>query len=274
MLKTRIITAIVLLAVLLPCLFYSPPLIWGGVSAVVAALAAWEWGGFMRLGMRERFFLGLSLAVLCFVLLLFFPQWISSDDRIPFSALFLHVPAVFFWFLVVPLWLRFKWPLPQGAAGLLVGLLVLLPTWAALVQLRALGAWSLLAMLAVMWVADSMAYFFGRLCGRRKLALNISPGKTWEGAWGAVASVVLYGLAMRELFELQHTPVLLWLMILPVMTGLSIVGDLFESLLKRQAGLKDSSQVLPGHGGILDRIDSLTSTLPFLALIFTLRGTS
>jgi len=146
---------------------------------------------------------------------------------------------------------------------------VLLPSACALVQLRALGPWLLVAAMAIVWVADTAAYFSGRAFGRRKLAPLISPGKTWEGAWGAIAAVLVAGLAvLAALPESSIAPGLApWFVLglIPV-TAVGIAGDLFESLLKRQAGVKDSSHLLPGHGGLLDRIDSLVATLPFAGL--------
>ncbi len=125
-------------------------------------------------------------------------------------------------------------------------------------------------MLLVVWIADTAAYFAGRRFGRRKLAPQISPGKTWEGVAGAFAAVLIYGFAVS--FALQpaanaHDRIVMLIFIL-ALTVLSIVGDLFESWIKRGAGAKDSGSLLPGHGGILDRIDSLTAALPFAALYF------
>jgi phosphatidate cytidylyltransferase len=124
--------------------------------------------------------------------------------------------------------------------------------------------------MAMVWMADVAAYFAGRRFGRHKLAPSISPGKTWEGVAGAVVGVVIYGLAVLIASPLkQHVPLnmILMVLLLLLLTALSVAGDLFESLLKRQAEIKDSSQLLPGHGGVLDRIDSLTSTLPIVALL-------
>ena len=127
--------------------------------------------------------------------------------------------------------------------------------------------------MALVWIADIAAYFSGRAFGRHKLAPSVSPGKTWEGAVGAVVAVILYGLALRHFYPQMYAPIFtqaplaLLIVGLVVLTAISIIGDLFESLLKRQAGIKDSSNLLPGHGGVLDRIDSLTSTLPMVALL-------
>ena len=119
-------------------------------------------------------------------------------------------------------------------------------------------------------MADVAAYFSGRAFGKHKLAPAISPGKTWEGAIGAAVGVVVYGIALRLAFGFAPLSLPLWVLCLLGVTAISIVGDLFESMLKRQAGIKDSSNVLPGHGGVLDRIDSLTSTLPVVALLWLL----
>ena len=165
--------------------------------------------------------------------------------------------------------MRYRWTLPKSIIGLLVGALLILPTWLALVQLRQAGALALLAIMVVVWLADIAAYFSGRTFGKHKLALSISPGKTWEGAIGGGLAVLAYGFALSPKLPqaLSENYILLFAVLL-VLVVISIIGDLFESLLKRQAGLKDSSNVLPGHGGVLDRIDSLTSTLPLVALVW------
>jgi phosphatidate cytidylyltransferase len=174
-----------------------------------------------------------------------------------------------FWFLAIPVWLNKKWPV-SGFGGLMVGVVVLFPTWLAMVQLRTLGAAPLLAIFAVVWMADVAAYFSGKAFGKHKLAPTISPGKTLEGAAGAVIGVVIYGIVLQQLYSIELMSLPLWVLTLVGVTVVSIVGDLYESLLKRKAGIKDSSNVLPGHGGVLDRIDSLTSTLPIVALFWLL----
>jgi phosphatidate cytidylyltransferase len=180
--------------------------------------------------------------------------------------------SVAFWVLVVPFWLRFRWSPNNHLLLALVGLVILVPTWVGLLAIRAAGPGWLLAALGAVALADIAAYFSGRRFGKRKLAPNISPGKTWEGAWGAMAAVVVYGLGLALLSGKLSSPGLAIgvLLALPLMTLLSIAGDLFESLLKRQSGFKDSSNLLPGHGGVLDRIDSYTSTLPMLAFLLHL----
>jgi phosphatidate cytidylyltransferase len=152
---------------------------------------------------------------------------------------------------------------------------VLWPTWLALVVLRDASPWVLLAVAALVWAADIAAYFAGKAFGKVKLAPSISPGKTREGVFGAIAGVVAYGLILDFVAHAYVTPLerifapalgIPAIVAMVVLTGLSVVGDLFESWMKRGAGIKDSSRLLPGHGGILDRIDALTSTLPLAAL--------
>ena len=273
MLKTRILTALVLLAVCFAALFYLPPAGWVMFATLIAAVAAWEWGKLMGFGATARFALGLAFIVICGVIGFVQPAALGLADGFVDAAWCLgrwfYLPAAFFWLLVVPLWMRRRWALPKSAFGAAIGLLVLLPPWLALVQLRQAGALALLAIMATVWVADIAAYVFGRSFGKHKLAPTISPGKTWEGALGGVAAVVAYGFVLAPRLPAalaNHYGVLL--VVLVVLTAVGVVGDLFESLLKRQAGLKDSSNVLPGHGGVLDRIDSLTSTLPLVALVW------
>jgi phosphatidate cytidylyltransferase len=261
MLRTRAITALVLVAALALILFAMPPLAAALAFAAIAALAAWEWGGLMRQDQPARVMYAFVLMLFCWQLT------VAAPELIP---VFLGVSAAF-WILAVPLWLRYKWTLAgNDAFGYLIGAVVILPTWAAMVALHAVSSWLMLAAMALVWVADISAYFAGRAFGRHKLAPTISPGKTWEGVAGAVAGVALYGSIVLSFSPLKDTlPVAMPLLgvLLILLTAVSVMGDLFESLLKRQAGIKDSSGLLPGHGGVLDRIDALTSTLPLAALI-------
>ena len=259
-------------------LFYLPPVAWLVCVTLLASLAAWEWGALMGLSASGRMILGVGALLLCACLSFLFPEALSlsgeGKDNLSVSAWALgrwfYLPAAVFWIVVVPGWLRTNSKPPNTMTAFVVGVIVILPTWLALVHLRQKGALWLLAIMAFVWIADSAAYFCGRAFGRHKLAPSISPGKTWEGAIGGVLAVIIYGFLMSSMMPSQITEnkALLFfiLLFLPVM---SIFGDLFESMLKRQAGLKDSSNILPGHGGVLDRIDSLTSTLPLIALAWT-----
>lgn len=271
MLKTRVITALALMALLLPSLFFLPQSGWALLIAGFIGVGAWEWGALLGWRSSNRIFLGVLVAALCAFLSLWDAAAVGANEFLParpwvFAA---YGASALFWGGVIPFWLRGKWAL--GAySGLLVGAVVLIPTWLAMAQLRAVGPGLLLAVFAVVWMADIAAYFAGRAFGRHKLAPSISPGKTWEGAVGAIVGVQVYGLLMRHFFFADFMGLPQWSLMLLVLTGVSIVGDLFESLLKRKAGIKDSSNVLPGHGGVLDRIDSLTSTLPVVALFWLL----
>jgi len=144
----------------------------------------------------------------------------------------------------------------------------------AIVELQARSPWLVLAAMAIVWIADTAAYFSGRAFGRRKLAPQVSPGKTWEGVYGGLAAVGLYALALVPLaaeggFKGVVAPlsVIVWIALALALAALSVVGDLCESLLKRQAGVKDSGRLLPGHGGVLDRIDALLAAMPAAALL-------
>ena len=264
MLEKRIATAVVLLTCFAAVLFLAPNMAAAAVFAGVAAAAAWEWSALTRSGERAR------LAFVAVVLASCFVAWIWRD--VLFYVLW-SISAGF-WLILAPPWL-FKRP----RANLFVGWIVLLPTWAALVELHARSPWLLLAVAGVVWVADISAYFVGRAIGRRRLAPGISPGKTWEGVSGAVLGVLVYGIAIDWLpvgvsgliidaiGADDNTGRALLAIALLLLTVMSIIGDLFESLVKRQAGVKDSGRLLPGHGGLLDRIDSLCAVLPLSALL-------
>lgn len=269
MLKARVVTALLLLAGFLAMLFLLP--FWGWVvfASAIAGIGAWEWSGLTKLDTTGRLSYAFALTTLSSAL-----GWIVFDIGTGAVSLVPLLSAVFFlsgifWLLVVPAWLRIKWPISAKLSGLLAGAVVLIPACLAMMHLRAFAPLLLLAAMASIWVADISAYACGRTYGRHKLATSISPGKTWEGAVGAVAGVVIFGavVALAD-GRMPSTPRswLLLCMALTVLTAVSILGDLFESLAKRQAGVKDSGTLLPGHGGVLDRIDSLTSTLPLVSL--------
>lgn len=271
MLRTRVLTALVLLAAFLVALFVLPPAGWLAFTFAVLAGAAWEWGGLVKLAGTAR-----TAFVAAVMLVWLALAWFSGLARLAPEPGGLLQPALalgaLFWIALAPVWLRRKWPL--AGSGVPIGLLVLVPAGLALLYLRFISPWILLAGMALVWTADIAAYFVGRAFGRHRLAPNISPGKSWEGVAGAAVGVVAYGLALVTLAPALPIPArsqpLLLMAGLLLLTAVSVVGDLFESLAKRQAGVKDSGQLLPGHGGILDRIDSLTSTLPLLGLALTL----
>ncbi len=267
-LKQRIATAIVLVVLLLAGLFLLPGIGWQILTCLPIALAAREWA---RLASyrpaASAVFVGAVLAsciaIIAFILMSAQPAALGKVAGVVLVA------ALLFWVIAVPLWLNRGWQMKHPLLLGVTGWIVLVPAWLAAAFLQK-SPWLLLAMLLVVWIADTAAYFAGRRFGRHKLAPQISPGKTWEGVAGAFVAVLVYGLAAS--FLLQPTANvydrLAMSMFFIALTVLGIIGDLFESWIKRGAGVKDSGALLPGHGGILDRIDSLTAALPFAALYF------
>jgi phosphatidate cytidylyltransferase len=258
-LVARLGTAAILIAGLLAALFLLPLPLLIVLVAVVIALAAFEWGRLCKLA-RRNLWLYAALVVVLFVV----PAWLGA--ALPVMAI-----GAAFWILVAPLWL-WRGMAPYHARLLpAAGLAVLIPAALAMV---ALPPAQVLQVLCLTWVADTAAYFAGRRFGRRKLAPAISPGKTWEGAIGALFGVLAYAIICAVLLpSLSVIAGSLWAPYFAAAVLLcvaSIVGDLFESAAKRQASVKDSGTLLPGHGGILDRIDSATSTLPIAAVLWTL----
>ena len=181
------------------------------------------------------------------------------------AALAAIVVAAIFWIVAVPLWLARGVATQHRPALIAAGVVVLIPAGYALAVLEPR---QVLAALILVWVADTAAYFVGRKWGRRRLAPSISPGKTWEGAWGGLAAAVAYAIICGT-FLLGAVGWFALAVAAALLTAISIVGDLFESAAKRQAGVKDSGALLPGHGGIMDRIDSATAVLPVAALLLT-----
>ena len=268
MLKQRVITAIVLLVGLSAALALMDLAAWSWLVAVGLGFAGWEWARLGGAGPMPARIAG----VLAFAVVALSAQWAFGPDGVRPGAVgrltALHGVAVLFWLFTVPAWMS-RAARPTVLVHGLTGFIVLLPPALALIQLRAVGVLPLLLLMAVVWIADIAAYFSGRAFGRHKLAPSISPGKTWEGAFGGAVAVQVYGFAIRPLLAdsgLVLPSIAVWAGVLLLLTAVSIVGDLFESMLKRQAGMKDSSQLLPGHGGVLDRVDSLTATLPLIGL--------
>jgi phosphatidate cytidylyltransferase len=250
---SRALTAILLLAVFLPAVLWAPAWLWAILIAGVVGMAAYEWA-------RLSHFPALSARIYAVLLMLSavaLPHALA--EHWPAFQMALIALAVAFWLFIAPLWLLQQWNAPRPFARAVVGVVLLLPTWAALLYLHAHSTAMLIGVLSVVWIADTAAYFAGRRFGRHKLAPAISPGKTWEGVGGAFAALVLYAGALSVLAEM---PLLSLILAVSGLLYVSILGDLFESWIKRLSGKKDSGDVLPGHGGVLDRIDALTSALP------------
>jgi phosphatidate cytidylyltransferase len=273
MLRTRILTAVALLPVVLGLLFFAPRWLWAAFATLLAMLGCWEWSrlcGFSPRVQRAYVAASASLGAGLFALYHFSPLGLYVG-----AAQALLWVAAAFWIVAVPLWLKAQLRPAPWVLGL-SGWIALWPLWVAIVDLRDRSRWVLLAAALVVWIADIAAYFAGRRFGKRKLAPAISPGKTWEGVYGAFAGVAAYGIALL-VWSTEAPPTAWWaqfLTALLVLTAVSVVGDLFESWMKRGAGVKDSSNLLPGHGGVLDRIDALCSTLPVAALLVSLKGSA
>ena len=263
---TRIITAAILLPLFVGGMFFLPAQWWAAALIPLALAGAWEWGtlaGFGRSGLWGFSLLVLASGLIVLVAVLNGGMNTAKQGVLLISSLF--------WVACAPLWLWRNWRTRHPLPMIVAGWTLLVPTWVALVSLQEMP-WVLLAVLGIVWVADSAAYFAGRLWGRRKLAPAISPGKTWEGVAGAAIAVAVYHALVWNFGFSRLSPAvgLAAVLLVAVLFPLSILGDLFESWIKRQAGVKDSGRLLPGHGGVLDRIDALTSTLPLAALVIPL----
>ena len=283
MLKQRVITAVLLLAVLIPSVLYPSVIPFGVASLILIACGAWEWSRLNGFGHGVAVGHGVLFATACACL------WVFGGLNLPLRMLWTVGGA--FWVLAGA-WLlsrgAARWKLLPQALRLLGGLAVLLLAWLAVMQARAVGINYLLSVMVLVWVADIGAYFCGRTFGgklfKRKLAPSISPGKTWEGVLGGAAGVVLLAvlwislekngnLASRSLYTVLADNGRGYLVLCVLfLSAMSVVGDLVESLFKRLAGVKDSSGLLPGHGGILDRVDALLPTLPLALMLSSFGG--
>lgn len=259
----RVTTAVLMLALFVPAVLWAPAWLWGLLMAVVAAAAAYEWGRLSHFAPSSARGYAAVLGGVALAL----PY--AAGAAWPALQTGLILLAVAFWLLLAPLWLAGRWQGSQAFLRAVVGAVVLLPTWAALLYLHARGPGVLLAVMAVVWIADSAAYFAGRRFGRHKLAPAISPGKTWEGIAGALVALALYAALLGGAVAL---PVPSLFLAMAGLLYLSVLGDLYESWIKRVSGTKDSGSMLPGHGGVLDRIDALTPTLPAAAAMLLWLG--
>ncbi len=270
-LARRVATAAVLVPLVLAALFLLPPLGWALFVLAIVLIAAWEWAKLCALGPAVASAYVAAVALAGTALLAAGRDGLAQGFPDALVGVACGAAAAF-WILVAPRWLQRRWTIARHWPAVAAGVVVLLATWIALVELRAHTPWLVLAAMAVVWIADTAAYFTGRRFGKRKLAAEISPGKTWEGVWGGLAAVAAYAAAVATLASADSPAAQRAAAVAAVvacailLAGVSVVGDLFESLMKRQAGVKDSGTLLPGHGGVLDRVDALLAAMPFAAL--------
>jgi phosphatidate cytidylyltransferase len=281
MLKQRIITALLLLAVLLPAVFYPAGEVFAIIAVVLIAAGAWEWARINLCDLRGTLVAGAVWAVLC---------RLSGYFGLRYAPLTVLCLGAGGGWVILGAWLLYRgvevWATVPQLLRLTGGVLALWVAWLAVAQARLLGINFLFSVLVLVWVADIFAYFAGRAFGgrlfARKLAPSISPGKTWEGALGGMLGVVVCAFLWRAVdasADLGVASIYTRLagvnggfMVLAVLflASMSVVGDLVESLFKRSAGVKDSSGLLPGHGGVLDRVDALLPILPLAMMLGTL----
>ena len=281
MLKQRVITALVLLALLLPALFATSAWPFAVLTLALIGAAGWEWGRLNGLTDISALPIGALVVALCLGAV---------------GAGWLAAPPTFLWWLAALVWvLGGTWAIRFGPAGWSrhgvlwrqsVGVLALALAWLALSHSRSVGFNFLLSVLCLVWMADIAAYFGGRTFGRRKLAPAISPGKSWEGVWSGMAGVLVLAFAWAGLIDpragvdskslfgvlFAQLGAPLGVLALLFLSAVSVVGDLVESLVKRSAGAKDSSSLLPGHGGVLDRVDALLPVFPIALALSSLGG--
>lgn len=264
MLKQRILTAIVALSVIAIVLFVVPESVARIVIAVLFLAAAWEWAGFLFAPDRIRqkavyvIFIGLTIGMVFLNL---------PDARLTLTIF----KVAMVWWAIALVWL-FLYPTPIAKpVAWLCGTFVMVPAWLALDFLYRTAPDLLLFVLLIVWVADIGAYFVGRGFGRVKLAPQISPGKTWEGVLGGLAAVFLLATAGARFVDIEVATLVPFCVAIAM---LSVVGDLTVSMFKRNAGVKDSGALFPGHGGVLDRIDSVTAAAPLFTLGLAWLGVS
>ncbi|WP_285430367.1 phosphatidate cytidylyltransferase [Pseudomonas sp. fls2-241-R2A-110] len=262
MLKQRIITALILLPIALCGFFLLEGTGFALFIGLVVTLGAWEWArlaGFTAQPIRIAY-----AAVVAFFLFIM--------HILPGLAPWVLGASVLWWGVATYLVLTYPrssehWA--SAACKLVIGLLILLPAWQGLVQIKQepLGNWLIMAVMVLVWGADIGAYFSGRAFGKRKLAPKVSPGKSWEGVYGGLLLSLVLAAIVGVARDWSFVQILMGLLGSAVIVFISVVGDLTESMFKRQSGIKDSSNLLPGHGGVLDRIDSLTAAIPVFAVL-------
>ncbi len=287
MLKQRIITALILAPAAIAAIFYLPLIYFAILLLVIIGIGAWEWGPFMGFDTTTRRvgFVGTTLFLIAgiWTSVSLNDLWLNSGQLHSYALAVLWL-AIAWWIFSAFLMFSYPnassfWSKHRSVRGVF-GWLTLVPTWLAFMVIRTNdyqvdtyhGAQLLMFLLLMVWSADIGAYFVGKAFGKTKLMPNVSPGKTLEGFLGGIASACILVAITAYILAWNQEQVITVLLVTVLITTVSVLGDLNESMFKRQAGVKDSGSILPGHGGILDRIDSLTATAPVFALCYVLFG--
>jgi len=287
LLKQRIITALILAPAAILAIFYLPLPYFSGLLLAIMAIGAWEWGPLMGFAnKRRRLFFVLTNVIIISLLWQYLGLQALWDEphTLNQNVMILLWLSVAWWLLsalltfAYPKYSKF-WSSHRSIRGMF-GWLTLVPTWLAFMVIRSNeystdpyhGAQLLMTLFVMVWSADVGAYFVGKSIGKHKLMPNVSPGKTLEGFIGGVVFACVLALVAGYFLDWNQSQLFLVLVVTAIITTISVLGDLNESMFKRQAGVKDSGTILPGHGGILDRIDSLTATAPVFALCYALIG--
>jgi phosphatidate cytidylyltransferase len=287
LLKQRIITALVLAPAAILAIFYLPLTYFAALIMVIVGIGAWEWGPLMGFQCKTKRigFVVVTLMITGAIWASLSPSdlWLTRKELHTFAMSILWV-AVAWWLLSACLMISYPnsssfWSKHSTVRGMF-GWLTLIPTWVAFMVIRSHdyqadvyhGAQLLMFLFLMVWSADIGAYFVGKAIGKNKLMPNVSPGKTFEGFLGGVVFACILVAIVAYSFNWTNEQVITVLLVTALITTVSVLGDLSESMFKRQAGVKDSGSILPGHGGILDRIDSLTATAPIFALCYVSFG--
>ncbi|MDH5694355.1 MAG: phosphatidate cytidylyltransferase [Gammaproteobacteria bacterium] len=266
MLKHRILTALILIPLVVAGIFKLSNPVFSAILSVFVLLGAWEWAALIGWKQPVQ---RIAYAAVVAAILVYFAQGFASPEMVD-TALFISVG---WWIAGMTLIAKYRGETgiqhSQVLLNALIGVILLIPTWLAITVLHSnlsTGPAQVLYLMILIWGADSGAYFVGRKYGRRKLAPHVSPGKSVEGAMGAFATCALISFFGSHYFALEGPSIVTFLLVSLLTVAFSIEGDLMESLFKRRAGVKDSGTLLPGHGGVLDRIDSLTAAAPVFAV--------
>lgn len=287
MLRQRVLTAVVLAPLAIAAIFYLPLPLFAALLLAIMAIGAWEWGPLMGFARHSRrwFFVIASTVMIAALWAMLPPDtlWLAKGE-LKQSAVYVLWLAVAWWALsaiLTFLYPRFSsfWSSHRSVRGIF-GWLTLIPTWLAFMVIRSSeyqtdpyhGAQLIMFLFLMVWSADIGAYFVGKSIGKHKLMPNVSPGKTLEGFFGGIAFACVLVATAGKIIGWTTEQFATVLMVTVIITTISVLGDLNESMFKRQAGVKDSGTILPGHGGVLDRIDSLTATAPIYALCYVIIG--